>query len=100
MATDERVKAAAMAEVVAIERRVARRRISARGSGHRSVWNGAVTRRREFKPNAISLKTDSHECEFGTQNPTGLLYNTLFGVCAIAAHVRVRNVRLFFKKRV
>ena len=54
------------------------------GCGHRSVWNGAVTRRREFKPNAISLKTDSHEGEFGTQNPTGLLYNKIQSLYLLA----------------
>ena len=37
-----------------------------------------------LNPNAISLKTDSHECEFGTQNPTGLLYNKIQSLYLLA----------------
>ncbi len=38
----------------------------------------------ESKPNTTSLRTDSHEGEFGTQNPTGLLYNKIQSLYLLA----------------
>jgi hypothetical protein len=59
--------------------------VIARGCAHNVVdRNGTITRCRECKPNTISLKTDSHECEFGTQNPTGLLCNKIQSLYLLA----------------
>ena len=79
MARTKKVLTRAEAKAMAL-----REGVDARGSGHCCVRNGTVTRRREFKPNAISLKTDSHEGEFGTQNPTGLLYNKIQSLYLLA----------------
>eukprot|EP01043_Picozoa_sp_COSAG02_P032779 COSAG02_NODE_2206_length_9517_cov_3.928860_1_plen_68_part_10 len=39
---------------------------------------------KESKPNTTSLKADSHGGEFGTQNPTGLLYNKIQSLYLLA----------------